>query len=75
MTLAPSSIPTGITNIFTTACSNPWEKKRTVGPQIASNFPEKEVEANYATTARLTIQLQSTALVKTVSRPAEPWLA
>jgi hypothetical protein len=68
-------MPTGITNMLTTACSNPWEKKRTVGPQIARSFPPKELDANDATTARLTIQLQRTALVKTVSRPAEPWEA
>ena len=47
--LAPSNMPTGIRNMFTTACSNPWEKNSIVGPQMASIFPEKDVDIRPAT--------------------------
>ena len=72
VTWAPNNMPTGMTNIFTTACSKPCEKNNTVGPQIARIFPDNDVVAKAKTTARLTIQLHKMPLVKTVSIPAEP---
>jgi len=65
-------MPTGMRNMFTTACSNPCEKNNKVGPQIARIFPENYVDMNAATTARLTIQLQSIPLVNAARSPAVP---
>src|SRR6202023_4381397 len=72
LTLAPSSMPVGMTNMLTTACSNPSAKNVKMGNQVAAIFPTVEVDVIAMTTPRHTSQLQRMALTKTLTIPAVP---
>src|SRR6516162_1948248 len=72
LTLAPNSMPVGMMNMLTTACSKPSAKNRKIGSHVAVIFPTVEVEVIAITTPRHTSQLQRIALTKTLIMPAVP---
>src|SRR5689334_16235328 len=65
-------MPVGMTNMLTTACSNPCAKKMKIGSQAVAILPTVEVEVMAKMTPKQTIQLQRIALTKTVTMPAKP---
>src|SRR3954470_2621994 len=71
-TFAPSSMPVGIMNMFTTECSKPCAKNVRIGSHIATILPTVDGDVSAITTPRQTIQLQRMAFVKTVTSPAKP---
>ena len=71
-TRAPSSMPAGTTNMFTTECSKPWAKNVMIGSHIAAIFPAVDCDVNAMTTPRVTIQLQRIARPTAMATPWPP---
>src|SRR5690606_6605392 len=75
LTFAPSSMPVGMTNIFTTACSYPSAKNMNTGIAQAMIFPTVDWEVMAMTTPMQTIQLHRMPFTKAVAKPAVPYCA
>src|SRR5215472_10936987 len=71
VTLAPSSMPVGIMNMLTTACSKPCAKKMKIGIQAVAILPIVEFVPIASTTARQTIQLHRMPLTNAVTKPGD----
>src|ERR1700686_974557 len=69
---APSIMPAGIANMFTTQCSKPMATKAMIGNHAATILPITERETSASTEPRLTIQLHRRPLIKAVAQPAPP---